>query len=200
MELKIVCGCGQKIAFDVEPVNGRMPVKAACPSCGADGTETANNILAQHFPNRPAPIPVMLSAQSVMAPASPTPPPIRGTPRPIAPIGPVVKSAAKPSKEFSMGLGILGAFAGAALGAALMIGFYQWVGFRFPLTGVGAGALSGYGARLLGRGTHTTLGIISGALALVSILGVFYWMYGEFAFFNIISIVICVGVAYRLAS
>lgn len=95
MELKIVCGCGQKYVFDVEPVNGRMPVKVACPSCGADGTESANNILAQYFPNRPAPTPVLLSTQPAPPPpfpARPTtiaasaPPPLPYAPRPIAPI------------------------------------------------------------------------------------------------------------------
>jgi len=42
MELKIVCECGQKYAFDVEPVGGRMPVAVNCPACQADGTATAN--------------------------------------------------------------------------------------------------------------------------------------------------------------
>jgi len=27
MEIKIECGCGTRFKFDVEPVNGRMPVK-----------------------------------------------------------------------------------------------------------------------------------------------------------------------------
>jgi hypothetical protein len=135
------------------------------------------------------------------APAPATaPPPLPSVPKPIAPIKPVAAAKPKPSGEFSMGLGILGAFLGAVLGGALVFGFYKWAGFRFPLSGVGIGALSGYGARLMAHGTHTTLGIIAGALALFSILGVFYLMYGAFAIFSIISIIICVGVAYRLAS
>ena len=90
-------------------------------------------------------------------------------------------AAAKPkqSGEFSMGLGILGAFLGAALGGGLVYGFYLWAGFRFPLSGVAIGALSGYGARLLARGTHTTLGIIAGVLALFSIVAVFYLIYAQ---------------------
>jgi hypothetical protein len=46
MELKVVCGCGQKYKFDVEPVNGRMPFAVNCPVCGVDGTVAANAILA----------------------------------------------------------------------------------------------------------------------------------------------------------
>ena len=49
MELKIVCQCGQKYAFDIEPVNGRMPRTVNCPVCGADGTGTANRLLAEKF-------------------------------------------------------------------------------------------------------------------------------------------------------
>src|ERR1043165_1629377 len=38
LPIKVLCGCGQKYAFEVEPVNGRMPSRVACPVCGADGT------------------------------------------------------------------------------------------------------------------------------------------------------------------
>jgi hypothetical protein len=47
LPIKIQCGCGQKYAFDVEPVNGQMPYTVACPVCGVDGTEAANSALAQ---------------------------------------------------------------------------------------------------------------------------------------------------------
>ncbi len=210
MELKVVCGCGQKYAFDVEPVGGRMPAPVNCPVCGTDGTETANGLLAQHIPNQPPPLPMAtLAAPSTGAlrvniPPAPlasratTPPPLNA-PRPIAPISSLAKPKVQ-SKDFSMGLGVLGALIGAIVGGALVYAFYEWAGFRFPLSGVGIGALTGYGARLLGRGTHTTLGVIAGAIALATIVGVFYLIYGGFFFFGIISIVICVGVAYRIAS
>jgi hypothetical protein len=45
--VKVQCGCGQRYAFDVEPVNGRMPSAVACPVCGADGTAAANEIIAR---------------------------------------------------------------------------------------------------------------------------------------------------------
>ena len=44
--VKIHCGCGQRYAFEVEPVNGLMPSSVACPVCGADGTGAANEIIA----------------------------------------------------------------------------------------------------------------------------------------------------------
>src|SRR4051812_1134429 len=47
MQLKVTCQCGTKFSFDVEPVDGRMPFTVACPTCGVDGTEAANQLLAQ---------------------------------------------------------------------------------------------------------------------------------------------------------
>jgi hypothetical protein len=68
MPIKIECDCGQRYVFDVEPVNGRMPTRVACPTCGTDGTATANDHIARLFPSVPAPSPVIqlieLPAQS----------------------------------------------------------------------------------------------------------------------------------------
>jgi len=68
MEIKILCGCGTKYKFDVEPVNGRMPTKVQCPGCGADGTTDANQILAQKIPYVPRPAVQLL--ESTPTPAS----------------------------------------------------------------------------------------------------------------------------------
>ena len=46
MEIKILCGCGTKYKFEVEPVNGRMPVPVQCPNCGNNGTLDANQQIA----------------------------------------------------------------------------------------------------------------------------------------------------------
>ena len=45
--IKIQCGCGQRYAFEVAPVDGHMPAPVACPVCGADGTTAANAFIAQ---------------------------------------------------------------------------------------------------------------------------------------------------------
>jgi hypothetical protein len=47
MEVKVQCPCGTRYAFDVEPLNGRMPVQIKCPGCGADGTDLANEMIRQ---------------------------------------------------------------------------------------------------------------------------------------------------------
>jgi hypothetical protein len=55
--VKIICPCGQKYAFDVLPVNNRMPSPVKCPVCRADGTPAANLYLAQKAMNlTPTPV------------------------------------------------------------------------------------------------------------------------------------------------
>jgi hypothetical protein len=251
MELKLICQCGQKYKFDVEPVNGQMPFTVNCPICKLDGTSKANEMLAlrtttppvaghtaapppppppvggirinQGSPAAsPAPVPVSMAA----APAPPPLPPMAGlrinkeAPAPISTIAPPPLSSGSPpppiagmrtareqqkinqreSGQFSLVRGILGAVIGAVVGCGLMYAFYEWAHFRFPLMGIAVGVAVGYGARWLARGTENTMGVISGAIAGVSVVGTFWLMYGDFAIFNIISIVICIGVAYRASS
>ena len=210
MEIKVVCGCGQKFKFDTEPVNGRMPVKVACPGCGADGTESANQFLAQQWPNQPPPIPVALLAQpaapaagapaGVLRVSAPALAPVTAPPPPITP--PAARAgASKPEKsgEYSLGLGVLGALLGAALGAGLMYGFFVWAHMRFPFMGTCIGALSGYGARLLARGTDMTLGVIAGGIALAATAGALYLMFGNAAAMLFVSILVSAFFAYRIA-
>ena len=102
--------------------------------------------------------------------------------------------------RFSMGRGILGALLGAGLGVGAMFAFYTFAGFRFPLLGVGIGILTGFLARTLYKGTDTTLGWISGGIALVAVVATLFLMYGSFPILNIISVVVSVSVAYRIAS
>ncbi len=67
--VKIQCGCGQRYAFDVEPINGRMGAPVKCPACGADGTAAANEVIAQSLPAAPAPASAGKVPVRVVAPA-----------------------------------------------------------------------------------------------------------------------------------
>jgi len=203
-EVKVLCGCGQKYKFDVEPANGRMPFAVNCPVCGTDGTPAANAILAQFSPvvAVPPPPPAAMRVQ-IAPPVQAAPPAITAAPAlpiPLAAAGAVVRKAPKTPGRSSLGLGILGAFLGAGLSSGAMYGFYQWAGFRFPLLGIGVGLLTGFGARLLYKGTDISLGSISAAIAAISVVGTLYLMYGEFPLLNIISVVVSVSAAYRVAS
>jgi hypothetical protein len=234
MDLKVVCYCGQKYKFDVEPVDGRMPHAINCPVCGVDGTPLANQLISQQLSGSamppvpamaaPAPMAVPASAMAAPPPIAPAPmrgglrvniaqpaipavppplapssvPPPLGSSRPMAPVKPA--EAAKQPKEYNQGLGILGAFLGAAIGGGLTYGFYALTDFRFPLMGTAIGALAGVGARVMARGTDSTLGFIAAALALVSVVGVLFLMYGSFSVSSFITIAVAAYFAYRIAS
>jgi len=82
VSVKIQCPCGQRYAFDVEPVNGIMPSPIACPACGADGTASANDCISRQH----SVVAEAVAASSPSAPAATAAPEssIRLTPRPTA--------------------------------------------------------------------------------------------------------------------
>ena len=72
--VKIICRCGQKYAFDVYHVNGRMPGPVFCPLCGCEGTAEADRFIARALHGKTQPLPppsvatVLTSVQSELAP------------------------------------------------------------------------------------------------------------------------------------
>jgi hypothetical protein len=102
--------------------------------------------------------------------------------------------------RFNLTKGVLGALLGAGLGIGAMVAFYTFAGFRFPLLGVGIGVLTGFFAKMLFKGTDTTLGYISGGIALVSVVATLFLMYGSFPLISIISVIVSASVAYRIAA
>lgn len=216
MELKVQCDCGQKFKFDVEPVNNQMPFAVTCPVCGVDGTIKANGLLQTHLSAPPVPVavaapaaaPAQLRIAAMAPPVATAPPPMPAT-APRVPTGvgvarpamqgvrPAVKDSSGPT---NLGLGALGALLGAGLGAGLMYGFFAMTQVRFPLMGTGVGALTGLGARLLFRGTDSALGAISAGVAAVAVIGTLFVMYGEFPIMSIISVIVSISIAYRVAS
>ena len=72
--VKIYCACGQKYSFEVQPVDGRMPVPIACPVCKRDGTDDANYFIARILKGKTQPLPppavntLLNSVQSSLAP------------------------------------------------------------------------------------------------------------------------------------
>ena len=109
MEIKIECQCGTKFKFDVEPVNGRMPVGIGCPSCQLDATGAANAVIAQQLgmaapaPAAPPPMPATAPAPapglrlSISRPATPpptaVPPPVPADGAPPTAMGDAPNSA-----------------------------------------------------------------------------------------------------------
>jgi len=85
--IKIQCVCGQRYAFEVEPVNGRMASPIACPACGADGTIAANAIIAENVQPQPAVAPKPMVRLHIATPVSTIQPALSApAPRPGAPL------------------------------------------------------------------------------------------------------------------
>jgi hypothetical protein len=198
MELKVVCDCGQKFKFDVEPVNGQMPFKMNCPVCNADATRAANAAISQKLAMAPGVGSPMITPLPGMAPIVEIPSRRSDTvfvQKPAA--------AAVPPKtvgEFNLGLGILGAVLGAAVGGGFMYCFFLLANFRFPLLGTCIGLLTGFAARYLYKGRGSTMGAISAAIAVISTSGTLFLIYGELQAVYFISIGVSGYLAYRLVS
>jgi hypothetical protein len=216
MELKVLCDCGQKFKFDVEPANGRMPFAINCPTCNEDNTAKANSLIAENLPVAAPPPPPIAPPFNASVPGglrinrmepaalatATMPPPVPPVASPGYPLLPATAVAGKPKvvREFNLGMGIVGALLGAVLGAGLMYGFFTLANFRFPLMGTCVGALTGLGARILYKGTDSTLGVIAAVIAVLATCGTLYLMYGEVSGIFIISIGVSGYFAYRVAS
>lgn len=72
MKIKLECYCGMNYEFDVDPVDGRMPYAISCPNCGGDGTDYANQYLAQTLCAPPPEEDVV--EDIIVEPANPSPP------------------------------------------------------------------------------------------------------------------------------
>jgi hypothetical protein len=86
VNIKIICSCGQKYAFDVYPLNGRMPASVQCPVCGVDGTAAANEIMARTLDAppaalklQPAPVRHLPAPPASLAPNEPMPDVVKET-------------------------------------------------------------------------------------------------------------------------
>jgi hypothetical protein len=206
MDVRVECPCGQAYEFPVEPVNNVMPCAVACPVCGTDGTQQANQFiqLATGAPiPQPPPVPTAAGLRinreaPPPAPAASAPPPLAATAMSRAAI--ISRPAKSVEASNNMLLGIVGALLGAALGAGLMYGFFLMTGFKFPLLGTGIGLLTGLGARILYRGTDMGLGVLAACISLFTSAGALYLMFGDAAIIGAVSVIVSGFVAFRIAS
>jgi hypothetical protein len=197
MELKVVCNCGQKFKFDVEPVNGRMPFTVNCPVCNLDATSLANAAIDEKLASNPRSAglematppdviaPVSTGLRIAKAPVAPTPsaeqssssvsdsaPPPIGAIRPFA-----VAAAANPPPKTSFGMGLLGGFIGALVGSILYLLIFKYTGLHLKWLAVGVGALAGWFADFLGKGDGSKeLGGITAVLVVAGIVGAQYFV------------------------
>ncbi len=172
MLVKILCTCGTKYSFDVDPVNGRMPAAVACPSCQTDGTEAANEFLRHAASVAPPAVRVAPPAVAAAAPPSPVPP--MAAPSPITP--PPARAAGGTAKKRGYGepnllLGTLGAAGGAFIGMMIWFGIIYGTNTEVGIIAWAVGGITGFGCRVLGAGYSQKLGLIAAACAFVAIVG-----------------------------
>ena len=93
MEIKILCPCGTKFKFQVEPVNGQSPAPVHCPACGQDSTEATNALIRQQLSASASGVPAIripAMHSSAAVHVSPPVPIATAAPSPAASIGPKV--------------------------------------------------------------------------------------------------------------
>jgi len=201
MELKVVCQCGQKFKFDVEPVGGRMPFTVNCPVCNADGTAAANALLAEKFmfvPPTPvsAPPPAPANVSTPPPPIAPAGSGLRINREPAAPVvatetgnnsAPAIGTArpfeakaaalAARQKEASFSKGLLGGVIGTFVGVLIYFLIFKFTGYRIKLLAIGVGALAGWLAEFMGKGEGSKeLGGITAVLVLAGVIGAQYFV------------------------
>src|SRR5262245_44471241 len=199
LELKIQCDCGQKIKFDVEPVDGHVPFTVTCPLCGRDDTDKADAALSLALGAAPpayaAPAPraapvaaplvarptgLRISRQAEPAHAA-TPEPVAATQIPetqthgatrgtaFGAAGPATAKPAGPKPNF--GLGVVGALVGTVVGSVIYFCIFYFTGIRLYFMAVGVGYLAGLGADLLSRKEGSKeLGILAATFTIVGVI------------------------------
>lgn len=191
MNVKILCACGSKYSFDLDQPVILPAASVACPKCGADGTDAANEIIRETM----AAEAVTPGAPAVPDSPPPTPPPPSSSPstlqaparRPGLPsartgtgtgagAGAGAAAPAKPSTKRAYGepnlmMGTVGAVVGAFVGMMIWYFLIKATNTEIGWVAWGVGGLTGFLCRVLGAGYSRTLGIVAAACAFVAILG-----------------------------
>jgi hypothetical protein len=203
MELKILCHCGNKYKFDVEPVNGQAPGPLACPNCSANWTETANHIIAQNLGLALPITPLPQQAEEAPRPAVQAPvtrlrvsstshsqppsteapsaaevasnPEAQPAPKRFVPNVPSLDLLKEPPVKGNFALGMLGGVLGAALGMGIWLGIFYGTHWRLKILALGVGFLAGLGAKLLSKDEGSKeLGALAAVFALIAIFSAQY--------------------------
>jgi outer membrane protein assembly factor BamB len=122
MNIKVQCACGAKYSFEVEPLEGRMPFAVNCPTCQADGTEAANQLIAEALASERTANPKL--RVHVAAPVDPVaaPPPF-----PQAPArGRAMQQLAQERRQWRL---VVWLTCAAALLVAAFLGGWAWLAF-----------------------------------------------------------------------
>ncbi|HWD20056.1 MAG TPA: PQQ-binding-like beta-propeller repeat protein [Verrucomicrobiae bacterium] len=125
MNVKVQCGCGARYSFEVEPTQGRMPFAMKCPTCGADGTDAANAIIAES--SGPKLRVQMAEPVAVAVPEAGMP----ESPDTVRAVQEMLRhKKAREARRYRLGLWVLGVVVAAALAVAGFWGWYWFAGSK----------------------------------------------------------------------
>ena len=182
--IKVQCGCGQRYAFDIEPVNGRMPSPVACPVCGADGTAAANAVIAQTLAARPSVVPAVAPAVRPAAVPQAAPKPSRSLPTPQTAGRGKDGWATEESQLNKVGTYI-------TVTPAILAALLSWGIFPIEIPTqtlciiVGVGGLAGGALNILGRGPVAAGAFIGLLIALGGYGAVCWWIHDRKSVYKI---------------
>ncbi|MDB6109365.1 MAG: Pyrrolo-quinoline quinone [Pedosphaera sp.] len=99
MNIKIQCACGTKFSFELEPVNGRMPMNVNCPGCNTSALDLANAEIKRQLAAAPPAAAAIPVAAAVALPPTPPPPPaaVPGQPQISIPVRAVAPPTVAPA-------------------------------------------------------------------------------------------------------
>jgi hypothetical protein len=195
--VKVQCGCGQKYAFEVDPVDGHMPTAVKCPACGVDGTRSANEFIAQVLAMQPA-VATVVAAPVARAPAIRLTPSVAAATPPPAPAPPSLPQAAprstamptpKPSRgkdgwdTEETGLNKLGSW--IMIGPVILAALFASGMFGVQLSGtllatvVAIGGIVGGMLNIAGRGPILAGAFVGLVMALGGYGAIYWWIQGR---------------------
>jgi len=155
MTIKIQCACGSKYSFEVEPVEGRMPFAVHCPTCNADGTEMANQIITE---TAAKPKLRVHAAAPVVGDEPPQPPPTRRAV--VPPVGTAMERLQRERRQFRA-VGWIAAV--VALVIVALLGAWGWFAF------VGSKPRLSYSVKVTGPNAAWRTGFLdAGVILMVS--------------------------------
>jgi len=168
MEIKVKCVCGSTYSFEEVPVNGRLAFPVSCANCGADGTASANNFIAQTLagefdsPQKPKGGFSLLGFRRSKTEFEET-----------DNIGSshATDESGDETSRVRIALAMVGAIAVGGIGAWGWLQLAKATGFEFGFAAWAIGGLVGYASRLFAPRGHYWLGPTAALVAFLSIGG-----------------------------
>jgi hypothetical protein len=158
MEITIKCPCGSPYTVDETPVNGHLCFPVACPLCKRDGTELANEYIRKSETGE-------LAREQA-----------RGTGFSVSRLFGRGGGGANATEHdgpapVRLGLGVVGACIGGAVGMTAWYFITRWTGYEIGYVAWGVGVLAGFGARLAMPSGSFGLAGVAALVAAVAIMG-----------------------------